>query len=155
MIEARFDWNDTNVESLKTLWTDGLSCSQIARAMGGGLTRNAVIGKVTRLGLPLRGKGGTGLGSVRPAPRPRAIAEKGVRALLRATEQIPDPDPFRFEDGGFVTVLTVSDRMCRWPVGDPAAEEFHFCGNNPVAGAPYCEAHCRKAYQPRGAQSAA
>jgi GcrA cell cycle regulator len=39
--------------------------------------------------------------------------------------------------------------MCRWPIGDPAATEFHFCGRNPKAGSPYCEAHARKAYQPQ------
>jgi GcrA cell cycle regulator len=46
-------------------------------------------------------------------------------------------------------VLTINDRMCRWPIGDPAENEFHFCGRNPKPGSPYCEAHARKAYQPQ------
>jgi len=45
--------------------------------------------------------------------------------------------------------LTINDRMCRWPIGDPSADEFHFCGRSPKAGSPYCEAHARKAYQPQ------
>jgi GcrA cell cycle regulator len=46
-------------------------------------------------------------------------------------------------------VLTINDRMCRWPIGDPSENEFHFCGRKPRLGSPYCEAHARKAYQPQ------
>ena len=60
--------------------------------------------------------------------------------------------PLHLEDGSHATVLTISDRMCRWPIGDPAATEFHFCGHSPKSGSPYCEAHARKAYQPQQAR---
>lgn len=43
-------WTPERIELLKKLHHDGLSCSQIAREMGG-VTRNGVIGKITRLGL--------------------------------------------------------------------------------------------------------
>ena len=62
---------------------------------------------------------------------------------------VVEEDPLQLEDGNFATVLTISDRMCRWPIGDPAATEFHFCGRSPKSGSPYCEAHARKAYQPQ------
>jgi GcrA cell cycle regulator len=134
-------WTDERIEQLKSLWTEGLSASHIAKVMGG-VSRNAVIGKVHRLGLA-----------------GRACAPRGERLRLpssvkhAARVRIPEPpiveeDPVVLEDGSFATVLTISDRMCRWPIGDPADNEFHFCGRKPKLGSPYCEAHARKAYQP-------
>jgi len=137
------NWSDDRVEQLKTLWTEGLSASQIARALGG-VTRNAVIGKVHRLGL-------AGRASPSRAERPRV--SMSPKAPSMRSHQPPAPiveeDPLQLEDGNFATVLTISDRMCRWPIGDPSASEFHFCGRAPKAGSPYCEAHARKAYQPQ------
>ena len=62
---------------------------------------------------------------------------------------IVEEDPITLDDGNFATVLTINDRMCRWPIGDPSENEFHFCGRKPKEGSPYCEAHARKAYQPQ------
>ena len=62
---------------------------------------------------------------------------------------VVEEDPVVLDDGHFATVLTINDRMCRWPIGDPAENEFHFCGRKPRIGSPYCEAHARKAYQPQ------
>jgi GcrA cell cycle regulator len=62
---------------------------------------------------------------------------------------VVEEDPVLLDDGNFATVLTINDRMCRWPIGDPAENEFHFCGRKPKNGSPYCEAHARKAYQPQ------
>ena len=130
------NWSEDRVEQLKTLWTEGLSASQIARALGG-VTRNAVIGKVHRLGL-------AGRASPSRSERPRLPMAPKVPAAL-----VVEEDPLQLEDGSHATVLTISDRMCRWPIGDPAASEFHFCGHSPKSGSPYCEAHARKAYQPQ------
>ncbi len=134
-------WTDERVEQLKALWTEGLSASQIARALGG-VTRNAVIGKVHRLGLAGRA------GPAR-AERPRSMSSRSVVRIAAPEPEIIEEDPVVLEDGKFATVLTINDRMCRWPIGDPAENEFHFCGRNPKAGSPYCEAHARKAYQPQ------
>lgn len=134
-------WTEERIEQLKSLWTEGLSASHIAKVMGG-ISRNAVIGKVHRLGLA-----------------GRAIAPRSERIRLHAAPRhsartyVPEPpiveeDPIILEDGSFATVLTINDRMCRWPIGDPAENEFHFCGRKPKNGSPYCEAHSRKAYQP-------
>jgi GcrA cell cycle regulator len=138
----QMNWSDDRVEQLKTLWTEGLSASQIARALGG-VTRNAVIGKVHRLGL-------AGRASPSRAERPRVSVPKthSPRAHV-APAPVVEEDPLTLADGNFATVLTISDRMCRWPIGDPAANEFHFCGRSPKSGSPYCEAHARKAYQPQ------
>ena len=135
-------WTEERVEQLKTLWTDGLSASQIARALGG-VTRNAVIGKVHRLGLAGRA------GPAR-AERPRhSASHKSVARMAASEPEIVEQEPVKLDDGNFATVLTINDRMCRWPIGDPAENEFHFCGRNPKSGSPYCEAHARKAYQPQ------
>jgi len=135
-------WTDDRIEQLKSLWTEGLSASHIAKVMGG-ISRNAVIGKVHRLGLA--GRVG--------APRGERIRlPSAPRAAMRAHVQQPsvvEEEPIVLDDGSFATVLTINDRMCRWPIGDPSEHEFHFCGRKPKPGSPYCEAHARKAYQPQ------
>ena len=134
-------WTDERVEQLKSLWAEGLSASQIARALGG-VTRNAVIGKVHRLGLAGRA------GPAR-AERPRSsISHKSVVRMAAPEPEIVEEDPIKLDDGNFATVLTISDRMCRWPIGDPQEADFHFCGKKKVAGLPYCEVHARRAFQP-------
>jgi GcrA cell cycle regulator len=134
-------WTDERVEQLKTLWTEGLSASQIARVLGG-VTRNAVIGKVHRLGL-------AGRASPTRSDRPRRTSShRSVSRAPQVEPEIVEEDPIVLDDGSFATVLTINDRMCRWPIGDPSQNEFHFCGRNPKSGSPYCEAHARKAYQP-------
>ena len=140
------NWSDDRVEQLKTLWTEGLSASQIARALGG-VTRNAVIGKVHRLGL-------AGRASPSRSERPRMPMTPKVPSVRSHVPAAPivEEDPLQLEDGSHATVLTISDRMCRWPIGDPSASEFHFCGHSPKSGSPYCEAHARKAYQPQQAR---
>ncbi len=139
---TQINWTDDRVEQLKNLWTEGLSASQIARALGG-VTRNAVIGKVHRLGL-------AGRASPSRSERPRlpVVPKVSMRSHIPPAP-IVEEDPLVLEDGSHATVLTINDRMCRWPIGDPAENEFHFCGRKPKTGSPYCEAHARKAYQPQ------
>ena len=138
-------WTDERVEQLRSLWTEGLSASQIARVLGG-VTRNAVIGKVHRLGL-------AGRASPSRAERPRLPSAPKVQARAHNPAQpVVEEEPVILDDGSFATVLTINDRMCRWPIGDPSENEFHFCGRKPKNGSPYCEAHARKAYQPQQAR---
>ena len=154
-------WNDERVELLKKLWADGLSASQIASRLGG-VTRNAVIGKVHRLGLS-----GRATSSRSSSPRPRRVqaprqhrapsllfGTRGNVALKPVYEEEIEPAPAPIEELYIppeerATILTLKESMCRWPIGDPGEEEFHFCGRNPKSGSPYCEAHARKAYQPQ------
>ena len=108
-------WTDERVEALKALWIDGLSASDIAAELGG-ITRNAVIGKVHRLGLAGRA------GPAR-AERPRSsISHKSVVRMAAPEPEIVEEDPIKLDDGNFATVLTINDRMCRWPIGDPKHE---------------------------------
>ena len=150
-------WTDERVESLKKLWQDGLSASQIAKQLGG-VTRNAVIGKVHRLGLSGRAAPSKPARPAFKAPRParpaaaapaapRRIAEP---AAVAAAAPTPAPSPVRYveEAPGTATVLTLGAHMCKWPIGDPSSDGFTFCGRRASEGV-YCVEHARVAYQPQ------
>ena len=153
-------WTDERVELLKKLWSDGLSASQIAAELGG-ITRNAVIGKVHRLGLSGRAKSNS---SASPRPRkPRSPSHmlrigrasiRGNTALAHAYDYELEAEPELIENiipiGQRRTILELNEQTCRWPVGDPGSSDFFFCGGNTVAGLPYCAYHSRVAYQPPG-----
>jgi GcrA cell cycle regulator len=162
----KMPWTDDRVETLKKFWAEGLSASQIAARLGMGVTRNAVIGKVHRLNLAGR--------ATQPRNTPRAPREPRIgtqrahapsmptagatalRPMTRAEAMprplpLPEPKPLRLVDlpkDGRITILHLSDKTCRWPIGDPGTEEFCFCGHGPRDGSPYCEYHARMAYQP-------
>ncbi len=162
-------WTEDRVELLKKLWNDGLSASQIAGELGG-VTRNAVIGKVHRLGMSGRAKTpSSSAGLARPrkpavirAPggfnsAPPARGNTALAPLVRtAPEPRPEPraevlDPnvvVPFSER--VTIMELKDSMCRWPMGDPTHADFRFCGLKTDSGVPYCSYHCRIAYQPAG-----
>jgi GcrA cell cycle regulator len=156
-------WTDERVELLKQHWTEGKSASQIAALLGPGLTRNAVIGKVHRLGLSGRAKS-PGLASPRPRPSSpqRAAAPRmasavpritrGATALAIAPQALADAEPEAFESVVVpmslrVTIIELKEAMCRWPLGDPATAEFRYCGS-PAPSGPYCAYHGSLAYQP-------
>ncbi|MFI4933903.1 MAG: GcrA family cell cycle regulator [Caulobacterales bacterium] len=144
-------WTDERVEILKKLWLDGLSASQIAKQLGG-VTRNAVIGKVHRLGLS--GRAAPSHPS-RPAfkapraPRPMTMQPARPRSLEPRAHHVPvvRPTPY-VEMPGTATVLTLGAHMCKWPIGDPASDDFSFCGRRASDEGPYCVDHARVAYQP-------
>jgi GcrA cell cycle regulator len=147
-------WTDERVETLKKLWLDGLSASQIAKQLGG-VTRNAVIGKVHRLGLSGRATPSQPQRPVFKAPRAARPAIAAAPAPRRAIEpalpaaQAPTP-ALAPEEPGTATVLTLGTHMCKWPIGDPASDGFTFCGRRSEReGGPYCSEHARVAYQPQ------
>lgn len=143
-------WTDERVELLKKLWQDGLSASQIAKQLGG-VTRNAVIGKVHRLGLSGRAVPSKPARTVFKAPRPArpAAAPSAPRRIAEPAALAPQPAPARYveEAPGMATVLTLGAHMCKWPIGDPALDSFTFCGRRAGDG-PYCHEHSQIAYQP-------
>ncbi len=164
-------WTDERVELLKKLWTEGLSASQIAGRLGAGVTRNAVIGKVHRLNLSGRAQPQRNAQPRAPRkPREPSLAARAggalpslatagsnaLKPMMRAAMQprpqaLPEPQPLRLVDlpqDGRVTILHLSDKTCKWPIGDPGSEDFCFCGHGPRDGSPYCEYHARLAYQP-------
>ncbi len=145
-------WTDERVETLKKLWLDGLSASQIAKQLGG-VTRNAVIGKVHRLGLSGRA---TPSQPQRPtfkaprAPRPAIAAAPAPRRTIEAALPSHLPAPALIaEEPGTATVLTLGAHMCKWPIGDPSSDSFTFCGRRSEREGPYCGEHARVAYQPQ------
>src|SRR6201991_4158071 len=148
-------WTDERVELLKKLWQDGLSASQIAKQLGG-VTRNAVIGKVHRLGLSGRAAPSKPARTVFKAPRPArpvSTTPAAPRRLGEPTSHAPAP-PVRYVDEapGTATVLTLGAHMCKWPIGDPALDNFTFCGRRSEENGPYCHEHATVAYQPAQAK---
>ena len=146
-------WTDERVATLTKLWADGLSASQIAAELGG-VTRNAVIGKVHRLGLSGRAKpSNSGAKRVkrtrqnygnksRPTNRGSVAIRNGSGSPSRIIiEDMEAPESKKLD------LVDLTEKTCKWPHGDPATSDFHFCGNTPREGAPYCEYHCRMAYQ--------
>ncbi len=217
-------WTDERVETLKKMWAEGQSASQIAKELGG-VTRNAVIGKVHRLGLSNRvGPGAAAEDEVEvapvvvptpapapakpatappraaapvaapeapvaqaPAPQPAPVAavepvapapiESSTitfsptapiplrKAIIPAGQPLP-PQPSANEispealasvrevekRAKKLSLMELTERTCKWPIGDPATEDFWFCGLPSVAGKPYCEAHVGVAFQPMSAR---
>ena len=146
-------WTEERVEMLKKLWADGLSASQIAAELGG-ITRNAVIGKVHRLGLSGRAKSPS---SSAPRPRkPRSSTMMRVpRAHIRGNTALaydyavePEPELIEIPVEQRKNLLQLNEATCHWPVGDPGSTDFFFCGGQANEGSPYCNYHSRVAYQP-------
>lgn len=185
-------WTDERVEVLKKMWGEGQSASQIAKELGG-VTRNAVIGKVHRLGLSNRNAASTSADSTakakpvkaqpkvsaaakpatpKPAPKteparketppvPQAAPISRLKAIIPAGQPLP-PQPSANEidpealakvteiekKAKKLTLMELTERTCKWPVGDPATPDFWFCGLPVKSGKPYCEAHVGVAFQP-------
>lgn len=194
-------WTDERVELLKKMWSDGQSASQIAKELGG-VTRNAVIGKVHRLGLSNRTAGAAPTPApgkpeakdkpaaaapkveAKPKPTPRteparpAAAAPAAEAQPAEAKPIPPrkqiipagqplpPQPSANEispealakvneiekKAKKLSLMELTERTCKWPVGDPATEDFWFCGLPVQQGKPYCEAHVGVAFQPMSAR---
>ena len=152
-------WTDDRVGALKKLWLEGQSASQIAKQLGGGVTRNAVIGKVHRLGLSGRAApsqpartAATTFRTARPRPTATtqgAAAQPSAPRRLEAVQPKPVQPAAPIPDlPGTATVMTLGAHMCKWPIGDPSSREFSFCGRRASEGV-YCVEHARVAYQPQ------
>ena len=145
-------WTEDRVGALKKLWLEGQSASQIAKQLGGGVTRNAVIGKVHRLGLSGRAAPSQPARTTFRAPRPRPAQPTQAPSAPRRIEAVqprPAPVPAPMPDlPGTATVMTLGAHMCKWPIGDPSSDEFSFCGRRSSEGV-YCVEPARVAYQPQ------
>jgi len=149
-------WTEDRVETLRKLWLEGLSASRIAAELGG-VTRNAVIGKVHRMGLSGRGQGEGAPASAAPQPAPQSEP----RAPAPAPAVLSSPKPpaaarpaARQPENGVVVPISkrlpiekLTERTCKWPIGDPGHQDFHFCGHDSLDGLPYCRYHAALAYQ--------
>lgn len=160
-----FKWNDDRVDTLKKLWGEGLSASQVSaefwRLYHDAPSRSAVCGKIDRLGLGGRAKSGGHTG--RPGPRlghleRQASANAGRGAAIKINKRRSQPEP-AIEASELpdlppdvslyaCTLLELTEHSCRWPMGDPATPEFRFCGDGKIGGLPYCGRHGALARRP-------
>ena len=151
-------WTHERVELLKKLWSDGLSASPIAAELGG-ITRNAVIGKVHRLRLSGRAKSKSTVASHQRKARSSSHMQRmsrasinGNTALAHAYDYDAEATPQSIENiipiGQRRSLVDLAEQTCHWPIGDPGSSDFIFCGGNTVTGQPYCAYHCRIAYRP-------
>lgn len=131
-------WTDDRVEKLRELWDKGLSASQIAKELAEGVTRNAVIGKAHRMGL-----------ASRPSPVKSDPAKRAAAAAAKKKAAAPKKAPAKkvAPTTGKVSILNLTESMCKWPIGHPGEANFHFCGKPSQPTFPYCANHCVEAYQ--------
>ena len=188
-------WSEERVEVLKKMWLEGKSASEIAKELGD-ITRNAVIGKVHRLGLSNREiksvKGDTDsteLKKVQKRGRPRKNqtvldGQKSLKDTKRGKLNLSlgitnkktekkETSKENFETTEVdsmgvvsdlseetlkslidieskskkISLMDLTERTCKWPIGDPATEKFWFCGHDSEAGKPYCKTHISIAFQ--------
>jgi GcrA cell cycle regulator len=202
-------WTEERVELLKRMWAEGQSASAIAKELGG-VTRNAVIGKVHRLGLSNRAGGGPPRGGAEDGEGDAAVLPAAEDAAAVRSEARPRPAPAQADSDApahapfpglgvedappsppgpvarpvaavgqplppqpsaseispealasvrevekkarKLTLMELTERTCKWPIGDPATPDFWFCGLATMPGKPYCEAHVGVAFQPMSAR---
>ena len=186
-------WNDERVAILKKMWLEGNSASEIAKELGN-ITRNAVIGKVHRLGLSNRDANTTKTGSTstkavksvkrgRPPKVNKEIKKRGRPEKLkdprdfRETKDVKDQSATSLANtkrsseskleivsdlseetlknllkvemkSKKISLMELTERTCKWPIGDPATDSFWFCGHESESGKPYCKTHISIAFQP-------
>ena len=186
-------WSDERVAILKKMWLEGSSASEIAKELGN-ITRNAVIGKVHRLGMSnrdtnnLKSSSGTSNAkkSVRRGRPPKVNKEEKKRGRphklkdpgdfpgtldLKEKSTISSAKEMRLDENKTkvasdlseetlqnilkvemkskkISLMELTERTCKWPIGDPATDTFWFCGHESEPGKPYCKTHISIAFQP-------
>ena len=195
-------WTEERVKKLTLLWKSGNSASKIAIELGEGVSRNAVIGKIHRLGLSERGSGSNGNG---PKIKEKKIKDKNLvehqnskvsdlenssetstqrkgkkrgrkpsiknltsnenkstlgfnadeNSSLETAEIDSEIDKVALKNmieiekkAKKLNLLELTEKTCKWPIGDPSTSEFWFCGHPSEQGKPYCETHISIAFQP-------
>ena len=186
-------WSDERVAILKKMWLEGSSASEIAKELGN-ITRNAVIGKVHRLGMSNRDtnnlKSGSSTSNAKKSVRrgrppkvnkeekkrgrphklkdpgdfPGTLDVKGKSATSSAKEMRSDENKTKVASdlseetlqnilkvemkSKKISLMELTERTCKWPIGDPATDTFWFCGHESEPGKPYCKTHISIAFQP-------
>jgi GcrA cell cycle regulator len=163
MSEPSITWTEERLELLKKLWGEGLSATQIAAELGGGMSRNAVLGKSHPLGLVRKVTPQTSSPGPSKPSRPLIVsstakpARRDVPAPVTNTvTQLPSEQPkttslpveVASPQREGLTIMELREGMCRWPLGDPTTPAFRYCGAQGLAGLPYCSHHAQIAYQP-------
>lgn len=150
-------WTVERIELLKRRFEAGLSCREIADDIG--VSRNAVIGKLSRLNLTREQSGDRRRPARKDAAkghRPKTVPRlqyQMLQALYAEPQAAAEAEPIH--NGHRCSLLELSEKRCRWPISTPGAEDFCFCGNTPIEGLPYCAGHTRLAYRPGSRQRVA
>src|SRR3954453_14437492 len=164
---AALPWTDARIAYLKARWSQGVTAQGIARELGGGISRSAVLGKIHRLGFAELSPRAWVHRSHLKRAGDRRISPQLWAALGRtfAGQQWPPPawvieakpyveDPRIDADIPLAqrrSLLELTRGACRWPVGDPSYPDFFFCGAETLRGRPYCAAHRARALRPAAA----
>jgi GcrA cell cycle regulator len=136
-------WTTERVDLLRSCVSAGLSCGQIAHEIG--VSRNAVIGKINRLGLSRGRRAAAPRTRTRAGVRrPQVLTQRLALRALFASEPVAD-DVVSTEP---CSLLNLAPCKCRWPITAGSTAEFTFCGNITVDGMSYCAGHARMAYRP-------
>ena len=170
-------WTDERIKQLRQLWSEGQSASKIAEKLGG-VTRNAVIGKIHRLGLSNRSENSEKKIITKKRGRPAKVKNTDnfhkqadnnknkdfsqinsdkfddlhVDGLEGDKNMLPEATLANIaeleENAKKLNLMELTERTCKWPIGDPATENFWFCGHPSEQGKPYCSNHVSIAFQP-------
>ena len=155
-------WTEERDAALTELWGQRIPTSEIAKQVGA-VSKNAVIGRAHRIGLPSRRLGHKAMSAIARAsnqarqtrktvnvPRPKLPEERKpltraavVESLHKAPEPLPDPANDLPPTMAFADV---ADHQCKWIPGE---HQDGCCGRPSVPGLPYCETHAKRAYEPR------
>ena len=188
-------WDNTALKKLKALVGKGLSTAEIGKRLG--MSKNAIVGKLNRLGWNAKAgttpevkapakaakttkatttaktkapakmtakktvapKAPVKKAAVKAAPVKKAAVEKPAKDAPKATPaKNPEPKVSKSTSAKNLAMhqriiqhslemANLKPNQCRWPIGDPDSENFHFCGKTVFTGKPFCYEHCRLAYQ--------
>lgn len=200
-------WDNATLKKLKALTGKGLSTSEIGKRLG--MSKNAIVGKLNRLGWNAKASGANAVASTTEKKTTKKAEEKtatkattvkkttGAKATVAkkveskkvaaktpkvAEKKVPEKTPVKktavaekkpkadtgaSKSGTKTTskatakdlaahqriiqhsleMANLKPGQCRWPIGDPDSEHFHFCGEAVFVGKPYCYEHCKQAYQ--------
>lgn len=165
-------WDNATLKKLKALTGKGLSTSEIGKRLG--MSKNAIVGKLNRLGWNAKAGGATAddkkadvkkVASKKTAVKKTESVKKTVakkaEAKTTAKKTAPKETTKKSDTKANAKDLAAHQRIiqhslemanlkpnqCRWPIGDPDSEHFHFCGEAVFVGKPYCYEHCKQAYQ--------
>lgn len=137
-------WTAERIELLKSGVDAGLSCRQIANDIG--VSRNAVIGKISRLNLSRAEGARAGLPERRREPRVVRPGRVSQRQVLLALDPAPLPEEAPLSSEHRCSLFELTEDSCRWPISNIGGADLWFCGNAPVKGLSYCAGHARIAY---------
>jgi GcrA cell cycle regulator len=170
---SRFDWSARRIALVRQRWAEGLSASTIAKELGPGVSRCAVLGKIHRLKLkqpefkrrhprkerarppaPRPAAGSRRAGGRSPSQLMAAFYALGLDAFFGAPDTRTVHQNAGKAFGPACSLLDLNPATCRWPVGEPGEADFAFCGAAPFKRYPYCVGHCLIAYRPDSGASA-